>query len=143
MQFSLATVITVLSATASGWSLTAYSGMGCRINVNAADELYRKLDAPFRGCFTFGQDMPGVSCSEVRPGGGGPQGCAGELFPKSIFVNGDCNFYSGPNCQGADGGQEMAFSTLGRETCIQIDPTAATMIGSYFCYSDDSHVDST
>ncbi|KAF5660102.1 hypothetical protein FHETE_9073 [Fusarium heterosporum] len=131
MQFSLVTVIAALSATASGWSLTAYSGRGCRINPNAADEVYRKLEAPFRTeCYTFGQDMPGVSCFEVRPGGGGPQGCtSGELIPQSVLANGDCIFYGSPNCGGSDVG-EMAMSSPNYDTCIDVQ---GSRVMSYQC----------
>ncbi|KAF5672030.1 hypothetical protein FHETE_3902 [Fusarium heterosporum] len=137
MQFSLVTVIAALSATASGWQITAWSGRGCRINVNAADEVYRKLASPSRGCYNFGQDMPGVSCSEVRPRAGGEQGCiSGELFPRSVTVTGGCNFYGSPNCGGeTDEGLWVMSSHDDVDRCIDFD---YSRLMSFFCYGDEA-----
>jgi hypothetical protein len=52
-------------------------------------------------CFTFGQDMPGTSCSEHYPGSATTLPCLDkQLTPKSIDVEGNCAFYSTPNCEG-------------------------------------------
>ncbi|KAF4986360.1 hypothetical protein FGRMN_10887 [Fusarium graminum] len=137
MQFSLVAVIAALSATASGWQITAWSGRRCIINPNAADEVYRKLAAPSRGCHNFGQDMPGVSCSEVRPGGGGEQGCiSGELFPQSVLVTGGCLFYGSPDCGGdIDEGLWVTSSHDDVDRCIDFD---GGKLLSFFCYGDEA-----
>jgi hypothetical protein len=52
-------------------------------------------------CFTFGQDMPGTSCTEHYPASATTLPCLyNELTPKSIDVEGNCAFYNTPNCEG-------------------------------------------
>jgi hypothetical protein len=52
-------------------------------------------------CFTFGQDMPGTSCTEHYPASATTLPCIyRQLTPKSIDVEGNCAFYNTPNCEG-------------------------------------------
>jgi hypothetical protein len=49
-------------------------------------------------CYTFGDDMPGTSCTQIQ--GGGTGGCTGaNLVPRSLQVHkGSCVFYYGSLC---------------------------------------------
>lgn len=56
-------------------------------------------------CFTFGDNLPGVSCREIfDPWGQDIRGCVGGKWRPHSFMNGEdekpCYVYAGGNCQG-------------------------------------------
>ncbi|KAF4444158.1 hypothetical protein F53441_11216 [Fusarium austroafricanum] len=105
MQFSIPTIIAALvtfHTANAGWEISAFNSAGCSLNDADPNDFYRniKSDQAVPGCFNFGQDMPGTSCTEASP-----QTTAGpcvdrDLVPKSVSGKGDCVFYMDPGCTG-------------------------------------------
>ncbi|KAF4995624.1 hypothetical protein FGRMN_5016 [Fusarium graminum] len=80
-------------------------------------------------CYTFGDDMPGTSCSQIV-GDGASGGCTGSnLVPKSLIVReGKCVFYYGSLCS--------SFSaTMPDGSCMsgENNPGAGEQIKSFKC----------
>ncbi|KAF6824241.1 hypothetical protein CMUS01_10342 [Colletotrichum musicola] len=102
MQFSLASAVSLLAAvqTASAWQIIGYNG-----NQNCHDGYQNRV---LRGgsaqnvCYTFGQSMPGVTCTHYARNGAPAEGCHGHLPINSIRVGTGqtCYFYRQPNCGG-------------------------------------------
>lgn len=81
------------------------------------------------GCFTFGQSMPGVTCTEYARDGAPAQGCHGHLPITSIRVGTgeSCTFYQGSGCTGS------TYVVHRVNDCATFGDR--TTIGSYRCVS--------
>ncbi|KAF5025724.1 hypothetical protein F66182_2191 [Fusarium sp. NRRL 66182] len=134
MKFSIATVLTALTGTTSAWAVTAYNTKECRLNPIQSDEFSRRLEGNHRTeCLTFGEDMPNVQCTQVRPGTDGYHGCIdGEMIPRSVFIEGSCIFFAEPHCAGADVGQ-LYLTSPGDVQCYT--PYSSNIM-SFSCNAD-------
>lgn len=110
--------------------VTAFSNGACTLNAEDINSFSRELSSSesVPDCFTFGQDMPGTSCTEAYPATSTTGPCnSGPLNPKSIRAEGNCVFYAEANCEGSEAGVTLP----GTPTCV--DNGANIM--SYKCVS--------
>jgi hypothetical protein len=79
--------------------------------------------------------MPGTSCTERR-GDGATGGCLdGGFSPKSIKAEGNCVFFTEPNCGESATGQ-LDITSGDRATCVQSDLNNVKVM-SYTCVSEN------
>ncbi|KAK0744582.1 hypothetical protein B0T21DRAFT_407669 [Apiosordaria backusii] len=100
MQLSFTSVVSLLVAaqTASAWQIIGYAdSRTCGTSV-----ANRVLRGSSNACFTFGQSMPGVTCTHYARNGAPAEGCHGHLPIVSIRhgTGENCAFYRGAGCTG-------------------------------------------
>ncbi|KAM0268241.1 hypothetical protein ACHAQH_010023, partial [Verticillium albo-atrum] len=105
MRFS--TTFAILAAVGSSvdaWTVRFYESSACS---PSPGKNMRGLSSGKQGdCFTFGADMPGVSCSEVSVSNQGKvssTGCSSSGWrPHSATIEGGrgCTLFHHPNCEG-------------------------------------------
>ncbi|KAG5657940.1 hypothetical protein KAF25_007973 [Fusarium avenaceum] len=106
MQF-LTTVITALAAchSASAWSLAIANTHDGTIQTGGNPPQLRRIlsqDVQTSACGVFGQDLPGVGCSQETMDGESPQGCVGDFETNSLTpqYGTSCTFYKNSDCSG-------------------------------------------
>ncbi|KAF5024474.1 hypothetical protein F66182_3414 [Fusarium sp. NRRL 66182] len=119
MHFPVATSLAVLAAVsrAAAWSLTTYNNVA---DCNANDQTeYRALEGGGFECFTFGRDLPGVSCKHFIRGGAENGGCFGYLYAQGFLVgqNTICELYAEEDCRG----DLRTASTASNLVCLNSD----------------------
>ncbi|GAB1318677.1 hypothetical protein MFIFM68171_08887 [Madurella fahalii] len=129
MQLIPTIIISLLAAaeTSSAWQIIGYQDSRT-CNNQVRNRVLRGGNGQ-SGCYTFGQSMPGVTCTEYARDGAPAQGCHGHLPITSIRVGTgeSCTFYQGGGCTGATHVVHRV------NTCVTFGDR--TTIGSYRCVS--------
>ncbi|KAK0667504.1 hypothetical protein QBC41DRAFT_338347 [Cercophora samala] len=123
MQLSFISLLAAAQA-ASAWQIIGYADSRT-CNDQVQNRVLRGSSSSV--CFTFGQSMPGVSCTHYARNGAPAQACSGHLPIVSVrYGTGEnCAFYSGPGCTGD------TIIRSGVNGCATFGDR--TTIGSYRC----------